>query len=306
MPQAYRISDRLQDTPHFDAPAVVTIGTFDGVHLGHQAVLKYAKSYPAPLIAITFSNHPTQVLRPQQVVVSLCSAEYKYHLLAKAGVDHVIALTFTPELSQLTAQEFIAKVREYVPFSHLVLGHDARIGKNRQGDQQLIQALAKEHHFAVEYLPPLTVEGQVVSSTRIRECIKNGDLQQAAKFLGRPISYYGEPIAGKGLGTKLGFPTLNIDVTNLCTPPLGVYTATVVINDRSYPAIANVGHAPTVREDQRVLLEAFLLDSPETIPVGPAEVFLRAFIRPEQKFDSLNELKAQIQRDVARATILMR
>ncbi|MDP1836010.1 MAG: bifunctional riboflavin kinase/FAD synthetase [Chlamydiales bacterium] len=301
MPQAYRISDNLQDAPHFDVPAVVTIGTFDGVHLGHQAVLNYAKSYSAPVIAITFSNHPAQVLRPQQAVVSLCTPEYKYRLLAKAGVDHVIALSFTPELSQLSPQDFLANVRRFVPFSNLVLGHDARIGKNREGDQQLIQALAKEHHFAVEYLPPLTFEGQVVSSTRIRECIKNGDLSQGAKLLGRPISYYGEPMAGKGLGTKLGFPTLNIDVTNLCTPPLGVYAVTVVIGGNSHPAIANIGKAPTVRDDQRVLLETFLLDAPASIPAGPAEVFLRSFIRPERKFDSLDELKAQIEKDVALA-----
>lgn len=298
MSQSNRVVYNLDQNPSFTEAPVLTIGTFDGVHHGHQAVLNQAKSYGKPVVALTFTNHPSQVLKPQQHVEALTTPDYKHFLMLHAGVDLVVSLPFTHDLSQMTSEQFLRTLRQSIPFSHLILGHDAHIGRDREGDQEHIQKLANELNFTVEYVTPHLIDNLPVSSTRIRDHIRQGELEQAQELLGRPISYFGQIESGMGLGRTLGYPTLNLDVSHLCVPPLGVYLVVVLEGNMSYFGLANIGKAPTIRDDGRILLEVFLVDEPPTLPQGQIEVFLRKFMRPEQKFNSLEDLQAQIKRDI--------
>lgn len=288
----------LEEFVATDSTPVVTIGTFDGVHLGHQAVLQAAKEYKRPVIVLTFTDHPAKLLFKTHPPM-LCTLQYKYHLLQQAKVDQIIALNFTEKLLNLSAEQFIVDVRRHIPFSHLVLGYDARIGKDRKGDQQLIHTLGSQYKFSPVYIAPVSCT-QVVSSTNIRKLLSQGKLKEVKQMLGRWPSYYGLADAGKGLATKMGFPTLNLDISDLCTPPLGVYAVEVKIEDRLYKGVANIGHAPTVRQDRRILLESFLFTPP--FKRAAFEVFLKEFLRPEKKFPTLDALQKQIAEDVKRAS----
>lgn len=172
-------------------PAVLTIGNFDGLHLGHQAVLKKVKeislSESRPMTVITFENHPYTVLRPDFPIISLCTFQEKIELLKKFGVDILIAIPFTKALSQQSAEEFLHQVYDVLPFSHLILGYDAVLGRGREGNRQRVQAYAKEKHFRVEYLEPYLFEGSIVSSSEIRKCIQEGNISRAELLLGRKI-----------------------------------------------------------------------------------------------------------------------
>ncbi len=300
------IISQLHDCPELAKPAVLTIGNFDGVHMGHQAILRRCRQLAtdtnAPFIVLTFENHPSEVLRPQHVTKALTTPEYRYHLLANFGADYVVALKFSKEFAQQTPEEFLKSLRGHILFSHLVLGHDARIGKDRLGDREKVLTLAKQWQFHVEYLEPYTFNDHVISSSRIRELLASGNLVLAKEYLGRFPSYYGKPLPGRGLGSKMGFPTLNFDVTVLCLPPFGVYIVQANMAGTPIWGIANLGLAPTVRNDQQVLLEVFLFHNPPPESEHEAfEIALTRFLRPERKFASLDELKQQITHDVAQA-----
>lgn len=295
----------LAHCPTFAQPCVVTIGTFDGVHLGHQAVINKARENAqlagGCVVALTFSNHPSTILRPHQPTQTICSAAYKYRLLLRAGADLVIALPFDAQLAHYTADEFLTHLHSAVPFSHLVLGHDARIGRDRDGDSKHMQEIAQRLKFSVSYLEPVHLHGHLVSSSSIRELITHGYLAEAGLRLGRQPTFFGDAVPGKGLGRAMGFPTLNLDVERLCLPPRGVYAVSVTTEKGRHRGIANLGLAPTVRNDGRALLEVFLFDCHGHVETENLEVALLRFIRPERKFDSLEHLIKQIQCDVKEA-----
>lgn len=286
-------------------PAVITIGNFDGLHLGHQAVLQRLKSLTkenhGSTLVVTFSNHPSEVLRPAQVAKALCSWRHKCSLFEAQAIDYVLALNFTHDFSQQTAQQFLSHLYQSMPFSHLVLGHDAALGKDRHGDRAAVEELAERYHFMAEYLPPLLVEGKAVSSTRIREQLRLGNLAVAAKLLGRGFSVYAPVMAGQRKGREIGFPTANLDVSGLELPPQGVYAVKVKYRGQELPAIANLGVAPTVRTDSEIVLEVHVLDRELDLYEQDLEVIFIKFIRSEKKFSSLSDLKEQIQSDIAMA-----
>ncbi len=303
---ALHIARSLQTVPHLDKPAVVTIGNFDGVHCGHQQILQHARSlanqHRCQCVVLTFSNHPSTVLRPSNSVKPLCSSQYKYSLLASYGADLIVTLAFTPEFALQTPADFLKSVQEHIPLSHLILGHDARIGKDRRGDRETILSLAKDGGFVVNYIEPHTINGEVVSSSRIRRLLQEGELEQVQHLLGRWPSFYGKALPGRGLGKTIGFPTLNLDVSSLCLPPLGVYAVTVTTqNQQLIGGVANLGHAPTVRDDSKVLLEVYLFHHLPGIEDHDIEVSLRTFLRPEKQFDGLEQLKTQLAQDVKTA-----
>lgn len=281
--------------------AALTIGNFDGVHLGHQALLKALKQYKSERsVVITFENHPSQVLNPESATPLLCTLDHKLKLLNENGVDDVILIPFTAAFAQQKAEDFLQRVRERCPFSHLILGPDAAFGKNRHGDRTHMEAYANEQHFHLDYLEPLTVAGTQVSSSLIRNLIQKGDLQAASKLLGRRYSVYSSITKGQGLGGKIGFPTLNIDVDGLCLPPLGVYAVQVNWKGRILNGVANLGVAPTVRKNNKPLLEVHLLDCDEDVS-GLIEVIYMSYIRAEKKFDNIEQLKQQIGKDKEKA-----
>ncbi len=290
-------------------PGVLTIGNFDGVHRGHQAVLAQAAALAhkenRPWIALTFENHPSEILRSERRTPLICTLPHKTLLLQQAGVDWLILIPFTKELSQQSAEFFLQNVYETSPFVHLILGHDAALGKDRQGDNQRIQEFASAMHFDVACLESYTWKDQIVSSSRIRTLLQQGDLTEVADLLGRNYSIYGAVISGAATGKQLGYPTINIDVSQLCLPPFGVYAVRLMHEGVLYNGVANLGLAPTVRNDQRPLLEVHLLDIQKDLYGQFVEVVFHQYIRPEKQFPSLQALREQIHSDAVVARRLL-
>lgn len=297
------IYEKLEDNFHRNQknPIVLTIGNFDGMHRGHRAVLKKAKllaGQEGQVIVLTFRNHPSEVLRPEQPVQLLCSLSHKLLLLEQFGIESTILLPFTRYLAEHSARSFVEQVRQFLPFSDLVLGFDATLGRDRQGDRSTMLALGMEWGFNVHYLEEYRYEGKAVSSTRVREALKQGDLEQVGELLDRPYSIYGSVMTGAGKGKILGFPTANIEVAGLCLPPLGVYAVNILYHSELLQGIANLGTAPTVRKDGNPVLEVHLFDHAQDLVGQKLEVIFKKFIRPEKKFDNIDELKQQIRMDI--------
>lgn len=291
------------------SPLVITIGNFDGVHAGHQAILKHvtdlAKQRHTQSAVITFSNYPSTVLRPGHPVQLICTTEHKVHLLELDHIDRLFLLKFTREFSDQSAEHFLTELQRVLPISTLVLGSDAHIGKNREGNRTSIEALAAKLGIAVEYFPDHLQDGVRISSSRIRELIRQGDLIGVQKLLGRPYSIYANVMRGSGRGTSIGFPTANVAVENLCLPPLGVYTVTIDYQGRMLPGIANLGVAPTVRNDRSPVLEVHLFDQNIDLYGQYVDIRLQSYLRPEKRFDNLADLKLQIARDILTARQLL-
>ncbi len=245
--------------------------------------LKFLSKKPT---VFTFSNHPSEVLCAISKPL-LSTVEHKMGLLQKFGVETIIE-PFTEEFSKQTSEEFLSKF----DFSHLVLGHDAAFGYNREGQREELQRLSKQMGFSLEYIDPVNYQNRAISSSYIREVIQKGDLLTASQLLGRSYSIQGRVIRGAGRGFI--YPTANIDVSGLCLPPLGVYS--VQLNDEI--GIANLGVAPTFGERNK-LLEVHLLDFDGNLYEQIVEVVFLRFIRPERKFPSREALANQIKEDIA-------
>jgi riboflavin kinase / FMN adenylyltransferase len=302
------IIEKLEDFVPSRQPIVLTVGNFDGVHRGHCAVLKRAQmlaGQEGEVIVLTFRNHPSEVLRPEQPTRLLCTLPHKLRLLQEFGINTTLLLPFTRYLAQHSANSFIENVRQFIPFSHLVLGHDATLGRDRQGNRAMMQELGMEWGFNVHYLEEYRYEGKPVSSTRIRESLQQGDFVQVEELLDRPYSIYGTVSSGGGKGKQLGFPTANLDVTGLCLPPLGVYAIEALHDSRRIQGIANLGTAPTIREDNKPILEVHLFDAHQDWLNHHLEIIFKRFIRPEQKFHNIEELRQQIYKDIELAKSIL-
>jgi len=283
-------------------PVVLTIGNFDGVHKGHQSVLQELQQQKMAVggesVVLTFSNHPSEILKKQGIQL-LTTLPHRIKLLKEAGADRILLLPFTKELALDTADDFLGKILSRCNLKALILGHDATLGKERKGGKEEMTALATKHQFFLDYVKSTNVEEKQISSSLIRREVQAGNFSKAETFLGRPFSLYQKVQPGMGLGKKMGFPTLNFSVDGLCIPPLGIYVVEVIQRNQHYPAVANLGIAPTIRNDNHPILEVYLLEGKDkTEPTLPYEVIYRHYIRPEKKFDSLDALKAQIAQDV--------
>ncbi|MCH9610246.1 MAG: Bifunctional riboflavin kinase/FMN adenylyltransferase [Chlamydiales bacterium] len=263
----------------------LTIGNFDGVHLGHMRVIKRICQLGSPTL-YTFSNHPSEVLQSSSKKL-LVLPEHKIWLLQSLGIETLVE-PFTTQLSQLTAEQFLSRFE----FDHLVLGHDAVIGKNRSGDYEELTRLSQKMGFTLEYVDPALHNDKPISSSRIRDHIEKGELESASTLLGRAYTIRGKVIEGSK--RNLGFATANIDVSGLCLPPLGVYRVRV----GELCGLANLGVAPTFGP-QPPKLEVHLLDFSGDLYGQTIEVELEDFIRKERSFSSREELIAQIQEDLA-------
>ncbi len=296
-----QVLERLEDFKDPRHPLILTIGNFDGMHRGHCAVLKRAQALlgdEGEIVVLTFRNHPSEVLRPEQPTRLLCSLPHKIHLLQQFGVHRVLLLPFTRYLAQHSAASFIEHIRQFIPFTSLVLGHDATLGRDRQGNRATMQDIGEQWGFHVFYQEEYRFEGQPVSSTRIREALQKGDFEQVELLLDRPYSIYATVSHGEGKGKPLGFPTANLDVTGLCLPPFGVYAVEVLYESRWLQGVANLGIAPTIRTDQVPILEVHLFDFDQELYGQQLEVVFKKFIRPEQKFHHVKEMQQQIRQDI--------
>lgn len=292
----------FEDLLRVKKPVALTIGNFDGVHKGHQAVLKELQKHKEALggesIVLTFSNHPSEILRLTSSCL-ICTLDQRVKLLKAAGVDRILLLPFTKELARESAEDFVGKIITRCQLKALVLGFNATLGKDKKGGKAELRALSLKHQFLLEYVDPVIIDGKQISSSLIRREIEAGHLDQIFPLLGRPFSLYQSLQPGLGLAKKQGYPTLNFNVDGLCIPPLGIYVVEVIQRNQQYRGVANLGVAPTVRSDNHPLLEVYLLEGKDTTQATlPYEVIYRHYIRPEKKFDSLADLKAQIAHDV--------
>ena len=296
----------IRNITHFKSdlqPVSLTIGSFDGVHYGHQFLLNQvtalAKKNNGESIVVTFENHPKAILAKNHHSISTLS--HKLYLLEEFGVDNVVLFQFDEEFKEQSSENFLKRLHESIPFSNLILGHDSKFGKDRQGTEEINNATAKALGFNIDYLEPLKLNQQVISSTLIRSFIQNGDLKSVEKLLGRKYSIQNHVIRGTSQGQALGFPTANLNVSELALPPLGVYAVLAQFDNRFEKAVANLGYAPTMRQDKVPVLEIHLLDTKQDLYGKDLNVIFYDYIRPEKRFANIQELQAQIALDVDRA-----
>jgi riboflavin kinase/FMN adenylyltransferase len=288
----------------------LTIGSFDGVHRGHVKVvrrlLRLARRQEKPTTVMTFDPHPRCVLDPDTCPLSLTTVDEKAAVLADLGVDHLVVMPFTRRLSQLTATEFMEKTTAALPLSGLVIGYDFALGHQRRGDRAFLEHYGEHHGFAVEVITPHSAEGHVISSSRIRELLHEGQVGHAARLLGRHYSISSFVEHGTGTGSRIGFPTANLAITpNKLVPKNGVYAVWVDIGGRTYPGALNAGYRPTFGEN-RLTVEAFIFDFEGDIYHQDVRVRFVQRIRDEKRFESAEALVKQIGKDVVRARAILK
>jgi riboflavin kinase/FMN adenylyltransferase len=283
---------------------LLTIGVFDGVHLGHRHLIArltgLARRQGLMSGVITFSLHPREVLAPRTRLPFLTDIERRVELLKSEGVEAVIPLSFTPELARLTPKEFLGLLKKHLRMKGLVIGPDFALGKNREGDTNVLRQLGEEMDFSLTVVPPLTIDGEVASSTAIRQALAEGDMKRAQKLMGRPFRLHGEVVAGYGRGVKLGFPTANVDTgREQALPADGVYTSRAYIDDQAYQAMTNIGINPTFGGNRR-LVEVYIMGYDGDLYGRELAIDIIERLRGEIKFDNPEELKKQIAEDVKR------
>jgi len=281
------------------------MGVFDGVHIGHQAVISKAVQAAANdgglAGLLTFNPHPIQVIAPQKAPTSLLETlDHKARVVSALGVKLLIPLRFDAAMATMEASEFINRLAA-APLRTIAVGEDWRFGHKRAGDVALLQSAAAQHGFRLEAVPPVMFAGDRISSTRIRQAIRDGNLDEAARMLGRRYAVTGTVIQGDQLGRRLGFPTANVATGNLQLPPSGVWSVSVCGPDaRRWNGVANLGTRPTVGSSTR-LLEVHLFDFSGDLYGTNLEVSFHQYLRPEMKFPSLEALREQISKDVEAA-----
>ena len=297
----------LHDYRHFPSSqrSSVTIGNFDGLHLGHRRILldlvQTAASSATASVVMTFSPHPLQVLHPGTAPQLIVPTKDKIARIASLGIDYLLLVKFDENLAQLSGETFIRTVLVgSLRVQHIFVGHNFVFGHKRSGNVALLEALGHEYGYTVHVIAPVAVRGSRVSSTGIRQLIRSGRISQANRLLGRYYSLQGSVISGQGLGRTVLFPTLNLQAENEILPGNGVYATLACLDGRNHPAVTNVGTRPTV-DGTSLTVETHLLGlMPQTAPSTLELQFLHR-LRNERKFSSLDELRQQIAKDIQRA-----
>ena len=288
------------------ASVVVAIGNFDGFHLGHQQLIKTLKVRSAELslksTVVTFEPHPQTYFQPDVRLSRLSSVREKLELLRDYGVERVIALRFNEQLASLSAEDFVRTyLVESLSASHVVVGYDFGFGAGRSGTVEDLQALGDTYGFGVSRVAAVSIDGEKIGSTRVREALKSGDLELAARLLGRPYAISGRVLHGDQRGRTWGFPTANLLVERHNPPLRGVFAVDVGgVEEGLLPGVANLGFRPTVGGD-RLLLEVHLINFSGTFYGDRVRVIFRKRIRAETKFESFDALKDQIHKDTLAA-----
>ncbi|MFQ5988996.1 MAG: bifunctional riboflavin kinase/FAD synthetase [Candidatus Methylomirabilales bacterium] len=286
----------------------VAIGTFDGVHAGHQRIIRRvverSRQVGGTGIAFTFVNHPLEVLDPGRAPKLITPSPIKERILRAAGVDLVIAIPFTESLAEMEAEAFVVDVLwKKLRVEFVCMGFDFGFGKGRKGTPEFLDRMAKELGFQVEVVPPITMDGTVVKSAYIRDLLQRGKMGEAGQYLTRPYATVGEIVPGAGRGKDLGFPTANLAPSEHFLIPDGVYAGRAYVGGRGCDAAINVGMAPTFGDRER-RVEVHLLDVRQDAAPSYGQAVLVTFwerIRDEVRFASVEELQAQVARDIGRA-----
>lgn len=303
-----RVLDGIPQGTKFNQP-ILTLGTFDGVHLGHQAIISKlvndAKSQGKESVLFTFHPHPRMVIYPDSHSVRLIDTiEEKLEKLEKLGLDTVILFPFTREFSRLTATEFVRDILVgQIGVSEMQVGYDHHFGQNRQGSFTELVELGELYGFDVKEIKAIEVGETAVSSTKIRNAVLDGNVELATKYMNHPFQIRGEVVHGKKLGRTIGFPTANVqvDLSTKLLPKIGVYSVRVWHENRQYDGVMNIGVKPTVSGENEVSVEVFIFGFDREIYGDVLKVECVNRLRDEKKFDSLDSLKTQLKNDVEMA-----
>ena len=288
---------------------LLTIGVFDGVHLGHKYLISQLteQSRKQNLLSgvVTFRQHPQEILSPQTKLPFLTDLTRKANLLKNEGVEAIIILSFTHEFAQLSAHQFLSLLKKHLRMRGLVIGPDFALGRNREGSTNTLYALGQDMNFSVTVISPIMINGEVVSSTAIRKALADGDMKRVANLIGRPFSLHGCVITGSGRGTGLGFPTANLDVdSEQALPAEGVYATWAYIDDKAYQSMTNIGKRPTFGGSERTV-EVYVLNYHCDLYGRKLKIDVIERLRNERKFDTVEELKKQISEDVKQGRAIL-
>ena len=290
--------------------AIVALGNFDGFHLGHQAVVNRAIQRAfherRPVIVATFDPHPVAFFKPDVPPFRLTTLDQREHLFAHAGADAMLVFEFNRELASMDAEQFVSEVlSRQIGAAGVVTGDDFSFGKGRTGDPALLRAVGERHGIAAEAVPQVLLDGERISSGRVREALVDGDTGTATHMLSRDYAIEGVVQRGDRRGRELGYPTANVELADYQRPKYGIYAVRVIIDDGSeHPGVASLGVRPTFEPPQE-LLEAHLFGFDGDLYDRKIEVALHAFIREEKKFESLDDLVAHMRDDEAQARKLL-
>jgi len=281
---------------------LLTIGVFDGVHLGHKYLISQLKEHARQqnLLAgvVTFRQHPQEVLSPQTKLPFLTDLDERTNLLKNEGVDTIITLSFTSEFAQLSAREFVSLLQKHLRMRGMVIGPDFALGQNREGNANTLRTLGQEMNFSITVVPPIVINDEVASSTAIRKALANGDMKKVHQLIGRPFSLRGRVIAGAGRGVKLGFRTTNLDIDpEQALPADGVYVTWAYVDDKAYQSMTNIGRRPTFGNNERNV-EVLILNYNSDLYGRELKIDIIERLRDEKKFDTIEQLKKQIAEDV--------
>ncbi len=293
---------------HIHLPAsLLTIGTFDGVHRGHQLIIhslvEQARALQQPAVVVTFHPHPALVLSGRQQSYYLTLPEQRAALLSDLGVDYVITYPFSMDTVQLSAEQFISRLHHHLHFTRLVVGHDFALGKDREGNASRLAELGEKYRYTLERVPAVTLHGKKVSSSLIRELLEAGEVERAAEYLGRPFSLSGEVVVGDRRGKSLGFPTSNLDIPGeMVSLRSGVYACFAEVENQQWQAVTNIGYRPTFGMNEgRAHVEAHLLGFSKDIYGEQVGLDFISRLRDEKRFNGVGELQDQISQDIAKA-----
>lgn len=294
----------LKQLPQFHNP-VLTIGSFDGVHHGHKAILKHvvqeARKINGESILITFHPHPRKIIHPEISLGLLTSPEQKMDLISQEGIDHIVVVPFSREFSMLSAADYVENFlwKNFHP-SAIVLGYDHHFGHSREGNIELLKAILSPK-VKISEIPAQLIDDAAVSSTKIRKALLEGRIEMANEMLERPFSLHGTVIHGEKTGRKLGFPTANLrmDSPDILIPKQGVYIVQAIINDKQYPAMMSIGVRPTINDKNICSIEVHILDFNEDLYGKSLTVELLHYIRSEEKCNTFDDLIELMKNDEA-------
>lgn len=290
--------------------SIITVGVFDGVHLGHRHLISQVKELARQQdrlsVVITFCQHPQEILTPRHTPPHLTGIDEKLKLLENEKVDHVVALTFNRELAQLGVRQFVELLKKYLKMQGMVIGPDFAMGRDNEGDIQTLKKLGTEMGFTVKVIPPVKINGDIVSSTAIRDALAKGDMEKAQRLFGRHFSLRGKVIRGKGRGHTMGFPTANIAISKgQALPADGVYATLVHFDGQVLASMTNVGTSPTFGDVGR-RVEVYIPDFNEDLYDRELELEFVQKLRGEKRFATPEELKQQMAEDVKRGNAILR
>ncbi|MGC8972360.1 MAG: bifunctional riboflavin kinase/FAD synthetase [bacterium] len=289
------------DRVKINEPTIVTIGVFDGVHRGHQVILSLLleRSFALglPGVVVTFDPHPSEVIKKEKIEF-LLDLKDRLDFIDQFPHMYNILINFDEKFAEKTAESFIAEMKEKINMREIVIGYNFQFGKGRKGNAKFLQEIAEKYKFKVSIVPPVEYEGLPISSSRIREALKRGNVTSATEMLGRYFYLKGRVIRGKGLGKEIGFPTANISPPKrIIIPKLGVYASIGRVDDEKLIGVTNIGYAPSLKGEE-ITVETHFLDFNKDIYDKLIKIELVEYIRPEIKFNSLEQLVNQINFDI--------